>query len=424
LGNNKKVLTEGLQFITQERDLFKKQFLKMQQNYETKIEELSIFKELGNVLRSSNFYDKKNFFLNQILKIKQYTFFDDIFFMLVDEELNSLEIIARTDAEDSFDQASFLPIQEETPGEAIIKKTSVIIDDHWLQTSGQKQLVNRKGLMLCVPVIHNNKAIGVLSFRNKKTSNFDQNQISFFSLIADQLATAVILFRLYDQMLREEKNRFLLSRFFSKDVTEKILGSTENIRLGGERKDVTILFADLHGFTTMSENLDQEEVVKILNEYFSLMTPIIFKYDGTLDKLMGDAILTFFGAPISHGNHSLRAVQTAIEMSIALKEFNEQVTGNNWPILQESIGINSGEVVAGYIGSEDHLNYTVIGDAVNIAQRLESIAGPNEILISKRVYKEIQHKIDEIEGLKALVPLPAQNVKGKEKAIEIYRVET
>jgi adenylate cyclase len=130
-----------------------------------------------------------------------------------------------------------------------------------------------------------------------------------------------------------------------------------------------------------------------------------------------------FGAPISHKDDPLRAVQTAIDMMMALETFNTQTRHKNWPSLKVSIGINSGEVVAGYIGSEEHLNYTVIGDAVNVAHRLKSIAGPNEIIVSSTVRDELQHRIPEVRGLRSLVPLPAQKVKGKEKAVEVYRVE-
>jgi adenylate cyclase len=271
--------------------------------------------------------------------------------------------------------------------------------------------------------MHNNKAIGILSLRHGTPRGFDQNQVRFFSLVADQIATAVILLRIYHQMLKEEKNRLLLSRFFSNTVTEKIFGSGENLRLGGERKNVTILFADLRGFTSMSEHLDQEKVVEILNAYFSLMTPIIFEQDGTLDKLMGDGIMAFFGAPLSHNDDPMRAVRTAIKMVQALEEFNTQTHSKQWPTLKVSIGVNSGEVVAGYIGSEEHLNYTVIGDAVNVAQRLQSIAGSNEILISKTVYDDIADRLCAENACKSLVPLPAQKVKGKEKAVEVFRVE-
>jgi len=409
--------------LVQERDVFKKQFLKVQQNYENKIKELSILKQLGNTLRATDFHDKKTFFRHQLEIIKSYTTLENISLALLSEELQLIEIIAEIGHAGSGCRPAFLPIGEGAPGQAMAQKSPFIIDDVQVDPSHGKHGSCRGGSLLCVPVMHNKKAIGVLSLQHRKIRGFEQNQVRFFELVCDQIATAIILFRLYRQMLKEEKQRFLLSRFFSKTVTEKIFGSGDNLRLGGERKTVTILFADLRGFTSMSEGLDQEKVVDILNAYFSRMTPIIFKHHGTLDKLMGDGILAFFGAPLSHGDDSIRAVQTAIDMLTALEAFNLEKQQENWPPLKISIGINSGEVVAGYIGSEDHLNYTVIGDAVNVAQRLESIAGSNEILITKTVREEIKNRISENQGLKALIALPAQKVKGKEKAIEVYRVE-
>lgn len=422
--SDKHKTTDEASLLAQERDVFKRQFLKVQKNYENKIKELSILKELGSTLRSTDFYHKNAFFWNQLQIIKKYTMLQDISLMLLNEELQMLEIVARSDFGGPVSHSTFLPIEDGPPGQAIVQRSPVIIENVEVDPSTEKQEGNHDGSLLCVPVMHNRRAIGVLNLRYRKTKGFDQNQMRFFSLVADQIATAVILFRLYDQMLKEEKHRSLLSRFFSKTVTEKIFGSEENLRLGGERKNVTILFADLCGFTSMSEGLEQNKVVEILNAFFSFTIPIIFKHDGTLDKLMGDGVMAFFGAPLSHEDDPLRAVQTAIEIIMALKEFNIQTRDKNWPPLKVSIGINSGEVVAGYIGSEDHLTYTVIGDPVNVAQRLESIAAPNEILISKKVRDEIQERISEVEGLKSLVSLPAQKVKGKKKAIEIYRVET
>jgi len=160
-----------------------------------------------------------------------------------------------------------------------------------------------------------------------------------------------------------------------------------------------------------------------LNAYFSIMTPIIFKHHGTLDKLMGDGMLALFGAPIVHDDDPLRAVHSAIDMVSALAQFNIENSHKQWPQLSVSIGINTGEVVAGYIGSEDHLNYTAIGDAVNVAQRIQTLAGNNEIFISRTVHDEIIEKTSEIDGLKELVLLPSQKVKGKEEAIELYGVE-
>jgi adenylate cyclase len=415
--------TDELALLMQERDMFKKQFLKIQQNYENKIQELSTLKELGNSLRSTDFYNEKASFWSQLKIINKYKSLEDISLMLFNEDLQVLEIVARSDAGGPISQPTFLSIEDGPPGQAIVERSPVIIDDIELNPSNEEQETNSLGSWLCVPVMYNKKAIGVLSLRHKKKGSFDENQVRFFSLVADQIATAVILFRLYRQMLKEEKQRFLLSRFFSKTVTEQIFDSGGNLKRGGERKHVTILFADLRDFTAMSEGLEHTEVVEILNAYFSFTTPIIFKHNGTLDKLMGDGVLALFGAPLSHKDDPVRAVQTAIEMMMALETFNTQTRHKNWPSLKVSIGINSGEVVAGYIGSEDHLNYTVIGDAVNVAHRLKSIAGPNEILISSTVWDELQHRIPEVRGLKSLVRLPAQKVKGKEKAVEVYRVE-
>jgi adenylate cyclase len=414
--------TDELEMLAQEKALFKKQFLRIQDNYENKIKELSILKELGNALRSTNFYDQETFFGDQLEVIKKYTALENISLMLLNEERQLLEIVARTNSKGPAGDPAFLAL-EGAHGQAIIEGNPVVVDAVQDGPPEEGRDGNGGGALLCVPVIHNKNTIGVLSLQQAKTESFDQNQVRFFSLIADQIATSVILFRIYHQMLTEEKNRLLLSRFFSNTVTEKIFTSGENLRLGGERKNVTILFVDLRSFTSMSEDLDQEKVVEILNAFFSLMTPIIFKYDGTLDKLMGDGILAFFGAPLSHDDDPVRAVQTAIEIIIALQGFNAGTHGRDWPPLEVAIGISSGEVVAGYIGSEDHLNYTVIGDAVNVAQRLQSIAGSNEILISKAVRNEIQDKMSEKQGLKALKALPAQKVKGKERAIEVYRVQ-
>jgi adenylate cyclase len=224
-------------------------------------------------------------------------------------------------------------------------------------------------------------------------------------------------------MLKEEGQRTLLSRFFSKTVIEKILGSKENLRLGGERRNITVLFADLSGFTAMSEDMDQQEVVEILNGYFSSITPIIFKYNGTLDKFMGDGLLAFFGAPISSEYSKVNAVKTAIEIIREIRNINRKNETKNLPSLHASIGINAGEVVAGYIGSEEHLNYTVIGDAVNVAQRIETIAEPDQILISESVRAGIVNQTGTIEGFRECVPLPPRKIKGKEDPIQLYQIE-
>lgn len=415
-------LPQDVSSLKMERDLFKKQFLKIRSNYQNKIKELSILKELGNTLRSTNFYDRNTLFKEQLEIIKKYCGVEQISLMLVNEELRSLEVIARTYVDGAVSNPIVLPMNEGHPGRSLTDKTPVVIDEVKKNPIFDESLGISGGSLLYLPVLHNNKGIGVLSLRHLSSGAFDQNQVRFLSLVADHLSTTIVLSRLYHQMLKEENRRSLLSRFFSKTVTEEILGSSGNIRLGGERKNVTILFADLSGFTAMSESLEQEKVVEILNAYFSFVTPIIFKHKGTLDKIMGDGLLALFGAPIPRKDDTMSAVRTAVEILQELKLFNKAKRLTKWPPLQASIGINSGEVVAGYIGSDEHLNYTVIGDPVNVAQRIEAIAEHNTILISKTVYDEIKDRISEIHGLKQLVPLPAQKVKGKKKTIEVYKL--
>ncbi|MBW1680099.1 MAG: GAF domain-containing protein [Deltaproteobacteria bacterium] len=410
-------------WIERERDLFKAHFLKIQQSYEKKITELSIIKELGSTLRSTTFQDRNVFFWNQLKIINKYKPMDDISLLLLNEQYQVLELVARSSDPGPLTHTAFSDAREGPEGRAFSEKTPVVIND-LRSEMGRMSAAPRKGSLLCMPILHKRRAIGVLGLHQAKTNGFDQNDVRFYSLVADQITTSAILFRLYHQMLKEEKQRFLLTRFFSRSVTEKIFGSGGNLRLGGERKTVSIMFADLRGFTSMSEELDQEQVVEILNGYFSCMTPIIFKNDGTLDKLMGDGILAFFGAPITHDDDPVRAVRTAVQMLSALRDFNETQGRRNQQPLEVSIGINAGEVVAGYIGSEDHLNYTVIGDAVNVAQRLQSIARGNEILVTRTVRDALAGKMEEVDGLKALTPLPAQKVKGRERAIDVFRVET
>jgi class 3 adenylate cyclase len=415
--------TEEETRLAAEKEVFKRQYLKMRVNYENKIKELSVIKELVDTLRLTGIYDRNALFMEQLKIVKKYSTLEQIFLMLLNDELRMLEIVASSDDDGLTSRPTFIRIDEGTAGQVISKKIPIILNDVEESCCLEEKERVRGQSLLCVPVIHNNTAVGVLNLVHRMKDGFDQNQVSFFSLVADQIATALVLSRLYTQMIKEENKRFLLSRFFSKNVTEEILGSKGLLRLGGERKRATIVFADLRGFTSISEGLDQEKVVEILNAFFSHMTPIIFKNDGTLDKLLGDGMMAIFGAPISHDDDPVRALRTVIEMIRALKVFNVENRPKGWPELKIGIGVNTGDVVAGYIGSVDHLNYTVIGDAVNVAQRLQSIAEPNEILISRDVKDVIHGRYSEVEGLKGLTPLPAQKVKGKKVAIEVFRVE-
>ncbi|MBC8317250.1 MAG: GAF domain-containing protein [Desulfobulbaceae bacterium] len=410
--------------LQQERDVFKKQFLKMRSNYENKIKELSILKELGNTLRTTHGYDKAELLESQLKMVEKYSSLSFIQLFLLDEKKDSLYPIARSGAESLEIEQLFLEKKNNPAWQALREGRHIIAKDNDIIYPAAMLNPPRNGACLLLPLLEQSRAIGVCVLHHKNEDAFDPNQIRFLSLVSDHMVTTIAISRFYQKMREEENQRSLLSRFFSKTVIDKILSSKENLRLGGERRDITVLFADLSGFTAMSENLDQETVVEILNGYFSRITPIIFNHHGTLDKFMGDGLLAFFGAPISVDNAPGEAVQTAIEIIREIDLINRQNTKKNWPTLHASIGINAGEVVAGYIGSEEHLNYTVIGDAVNVAQRIETIAGPDTILISEAVRNRILDKTDSINGFDAMVALSPLKLKGKEDLIQLYRIET
>jgi len=409
--------------MNNEAMLFKKQYLKMREHYEIKILELSIIKELGDTLRLTGADEKKSLFAEQIKIIKKYKSLNQITLMLLNEDLQTIEVVASDGGEELVHPMACEKLEEETLGKVIHEKNPVLIDGINESCAREEQNDIHSHSLLYIPLLHNQNVIGVLKLVHLLKNGFDKNQINFFCLAADQIVTAVFLSKLYSRMIKEEGQRLLLSRFFSKSVSETILESDGVLRLGGERMRATIIFADFHCFTSMSVKLDNEKVVEILNAFFSRMTPIIFKHDGTLDKLLGDGMMAIFGAPIPHEDDPVRALRTAIEMIKVLHAFNEENRAREWPKLKIGIGINTGNVVAGYIGSEHHLNYTVIGDAVNVASRMQSISGENEILITRAMKEAAGNRLSEIIDLKGLTPLPPQKVKGKKERIDVYRVE-
>ena len=205
------------------------------------------------------------------------------------------------------------------------------------------------------------------------------------------------------------------TRYVAREVVTEILKDPDKIVLTGERRDVTVLFCDVRGFTSISERVPPEEVVAMLNAFYTLMIDTTFKYDGTLDKFLGDGVMAVFGAPIYHGDHSLRAIRTALAMQAGMRELSgRRVTEGKAP-LTIGIGINAGDAVAGSVGTEARMEYTVVGDSVNLAARLESAAKPGQILIAGATYARVRDAVQ----ARALGPM---KVKGKEEEIDVYAV--
>ncbi|MBN1882741.1 MAG: adenylate/guanylate cyclase domain-containing protein [Deltaproteobacteria bacterium] len=218
-----------------------------------------------------------------------------------------------------------------------------------------------------------------------------------------------------DGLKEREFIKDTFKRYVTREVAEKILSQKDDIILTGEKREVTVLFSDIRGFARMAEETPPVELVSTLNDYFSVMIDIIFKYEGVLDKFIGDAVMAFWNAPLDQKNPALRAVLAAYEMQRALVAVNRRRKAENKPPINMGVGINTGEAVAGTVGSEKKMEYTVIGDTVNVAQRLESVTLPGQILISESTYRKTGGRITARE-------LPPQALKGILRQVRIFDV--
>lgn len=223
------------------------------------------------------------------------------------------------------------------------------------------------------------------------------------------------------KMLVEANTKKMMERYLPPQLVGELYKKSVSLEPGGRNKQVTILFSDIRSFTSISESMGAAEVVAFLNDYLSTMTDIIFAHEGTIDKFMGDAIMTIFGAPVEAEDDALRAVQAAILMNKSLKEFNKKQKRLALP-LRIGIGIHSGEVIAGNIGSDKRLDYTVIGDCVNLTSRIEGLTVYYNcpILISESTLKQLpEEKIGETFCLREVDNVV---VKGKQHFVKIYEV--
>ena len=216
-----------------------------------------------------------------------------------------------------------------------------------------------------------------------------------------------------DDLSKINKVKSTFKKYVSKNIVDKLLESEDSLNLGGKESEVTILFSDIRGFTSMSEKLNPTEIVKLLNKYFKSMIDVVFKYNGTLDKIVGDELMVLYGVPLKADDDTHNAVKTAIKMFIALDKFNQKIVKEGYKPFKIGIGINKGKAVSGNIGSEQQMNYTVIGDTINLGARLCSHAKSGEILISKSVKDAIGDNYN-------FKSIPSIEVKGKENAIDVW----
>jgi adenylate cyclase len=220
-----------------------------------------------------------------------------------------------------------------------------------------------------------------------------------------------------EDISQEKRMKTTMYRYMTPGVAERVMALGDDALMVGERKEVTILFSDIRGYTTLTERMEASEVVSLLNDYFETMVEAVFNYQGTLDKFIGDALMAVFGAPLPLKNHAWMSVQAALDMRRRLAEFNAPRRHSSQPQISIGIGISSGEVVSGNIGSRKRMDYTVIGDGVNVSSRLEGLTKEYgcDIILSEFTYTLCHDRVwvRELDKLR---------VKGKEKPISIFEL--
>jgi adenylate cyclase len=270
---------------------------------------------------------------------------------------------------------------------------------------------------MCSPLMaSSDRVLGLLYVDNLTAPNsFTDEDLQFLVAFSGLAAIGIKNSRYAEQIRREAVVRSNFERYFAPNVAADIAQQDAAIRVGGERRPITVVFSDIRGFTAMAESMGPDAIAQLLSEYFTEMVEVIFEHGGTLDKFIGDAIMALWGAPIAHPGDPDRALVAALAMQDAITALNERWEAEGRPEIGVGIGINHGDVFAGNIGSHRRLEYTVIGDAVNVAARLCREAGPGEILVSEALLRAVRDQVD-------CEYLPELALKGKSQVVQVYRV--
>jgi adenylate cyclase len=302
-----------------------------------------------------------------------------------------------------------------------VEERVAILSDNAAQDDrfkGQSIMLQSVRSALCVPLMASaDKVLGILYVDNlTSTNSFSDEDLQFLVAFGGLAAIGIKNSRFAEQIQREAMVRSNFERYFAPNVAAEIAQQQGAVKLGGDKRPMTVLFSDIRGFTSMSETMGPDSIAGLLTDYFTEMVDVIFAHGGTLDKFIGDALMALWGAPIAHADDPDRAVQAAIGMQRSLGVLNEKWASEGRPQIGVGIGINYGEAFAGNIGSHLRLEYTVIGDVVNTASRLCSKAGKGEILISDPFYRMLKQK-PEVEALEPLA------LKGKAQVVPVWKVK-
>ncbi len=304
-------------------------------------------------------------------------------------------------------------------GRAAIDGEAVLMVDSQNDSKfGMRESIIRSEIMsaMCVPLKIKDRIMGSIYLDTRKPQvTFSEEDLELFASLASQSALAIDNVRLHDKVVEAEMKRQEFGRFLSPAIVDKIMAEEKAVELGGQRARVSTLFCDIRGFTNTAERITPVELVALLNEYFTAMTEIIFQYQGTLDKYVGDEIMAIFGAPVSIENDALAAVSAAVAIQALNAELNVVRQKQGRTVIQLGIGIDSGEVTAGYFGSPMRMEYTVMGDRVNTASRFCGLAEAGQVIVGEETWRSIEGKV---EGR----VMGSVRLKGKELEVNAYEV--
>lgn len=397
-----------------------KRIVSLEERYEQKIAELSLLKELGEALKGTSLSLWNQLFLRQLDIIKHATGIYSISVMLIDEQTQSLHVVSASLMSNSpIRPPVFLKRGEGIAGKVVETGRTIYIPDVTKDPNFSNRGTNQAGSLACVPIISEGRCIGVINFRDNVPDSFGPNDLRFFELIADQLSITASLVRTYQDLLDLEKKRMNLSRYFSRGLAEHLVADDRMTGLGGQKKTVTVVFADISGFTTLVDHNPVEQVVDVLNRFFETVVPVIFKHGGMLDKFLGDGVMAVFGIPDESEMDPLKAISCAVDIQQGVKLLRHRLLEEGRFPIDVGIGVATGVVVAGNIGTQEQMNYTVIGEPVNLAQRLESICKPGEIVVSSLTTSVIPGHADLTVDFE---PMGSIRVKGIQREINPFRV--
>ncbi len=303
--------------------------------------------------------------------------------------------------------------------EALKEKAAILSSDAMIDSRFQgSHSIIMQGIRssMAVPILNKGEMLGLMVLDSQvATGAFSEKDLQILSNIASQIAFFMENMTLARKVEEESIAREKFQRMLSPNLAEQVISGDLEVKKGGQSLEATVLFADIRGFTSMSENHDAHTIVEMLNEYFELAVDVVFEYEGTLDKFVGDEIMVIWGAPVHHADDPLRAVRAGVELQQMLVEFNRTRIAEGSDEIKIGVGICTGPVVAGYIGSSRTMEYSVIGDTVNVASRLCSLAKPGEIIISESTFGRVREQFE-------IAVLPPAQVKGKRDALRIFSV--